>query len=130
MPRNPRVQPGVHRRGATSTQWESMEIVELDWLETFLAVIDQGGFTAASEHIHRSQSRVSAHIAGLERALGVQLIDRHRRPAALTDAGLVLSRHARAVLAELAAARSAIDTLRSVDEQSVLVLTTPWIGSA
>lgn len=104
--------------------------MELDWLETFLAVIDQGGFTAASEHIHRSQSRVSAHIAGLERALGVQLIDRHRRPAALTDAGLVLSRHARAVLAELAAARSAIDALRSVDEHTLVLLTTPWIGAA
>ena len=107
-----------------------MDTVELDWLETFLAVVDQGGFTAASEHIHRSQSRVSAHIAGLERALGVQLIDRHRRPAALTDAGVVLSRHARAVLAELATARSAIDALRAVDDQHVTLLTTPWIGSA
>src|SRR6476469_4331633 len=98
MPRNPRVEPGAAGRGAVSTERETMDTVELDWLETFLAVVDQGGFTAASEHIHRSQSRVSAHIAGLERALGVQLIDRHRRPAALTDAGVVLSRHARAVL--------------------------------
>ena len=55
--------------------------VELDWLETFLAVVDRGGFTAASAQVHRSQSRVSAHIAALERELGVQLIDRARRPA-------------------------------------------------
>ena len=45
--------------------------VELDWLETFLAVADRGRFTAASATVHRSQSRVSAHIAALERDLTI-----------------------------------------------------------
>ena len=49
-------------------------------MRTFLAVLDRGGFTAASEQVHRSQSRVSAHVAALERELGVTLIDRSRRP--------------------------------------------------
>ena len=63
-----------------------------DWLETFLAVVDRGVFTAASEQIHRSQSRVSAHIAALERQLGVRLLDRTRRPATPTPAGEVFAR--------------------------------------
>ena len=54
--------------------------MELDWLRTFLAVLDRGGFSAAAAQVHRSQSRVSAHIAALERELGVTLIDRSRRP--------------------------------------------------
>ena len=75
--------------------------VELDWLETFLAVVDRGGFAAASEAVHRSQSRVSAHIAALERDLGVRLIDRAHRPARLTAAGEVFARHAREKASQL-----------------------------
>ena len=76
--------------------------MELDWLETFLAVVDRGGFTAASTHVHRSQSRVSAHIAALERELGTRLIDRTRRPATLTAAGRIFAGHARDIIAEVA----------------------------
>ena len=104
--------------------------VELDWLETFLAVVDRGGFTAASEHVHRSQSRVSAHIAGLERELGVRLIDRTRRPATVTPAGQVLARHAREIVAGVGSARSAVGVLRAMDSESLSVLTTPCIGSS
>lgn len=104
--------------------------MELDWLETFLAVVDRGGFTAASEHVHRSQSRVSAHIAGLERELGVRLIDRTRRPATVTPAGQLLVRHAREIVAGVSSARSAVGALRAMDAESLSVLTTPCIGAA
>jgi DNA-binding transcriptional LysR family regulator len=104
--------------------------VELDWLETFLAVVDRGGFTAASAHVHRSQSRVSAHIAALERELGTQLVDRTRRPASLTPAGRIFAEHARDILAEVGSARSAIDLLRATNSESLAVLTTPCIGAA
>lgn len=104
--------------------------MELDWLETFLAVVDRGGFTAASAHVHRSQSRVSAHIAALERELGTQLIDRTRRPATLTAAGRIFAEHARDIIAEVGSARSAIDLLRATTSESLAVLTTPCIGSA
>src|SRR6476469_3869304 len=104
--------------------------VELDWLETFLAVVDRGGFTAASAHVHRSQSRVSAHIAALERELGTQLIDRARRPATLTPEGRIFVGHARDILLDVGSARSAIDVLRATDSESLAVLTTPCIGTA
>jgi len=104
--------------------------VELDWLETFLAVVDHGGFTAASAHVHRSQSRVSAHIAGLERELGAQLIDRSHRPATLTPAGRIFAGHARDILAGVGSARSAIDVLLAMDSGMLTVLTTPCIGAA
>ena len=104
--------------------------MELDWLETFLAVVDNGGFTAAAVQVHRSQSRVSAHIAALERDLGVRLIDRTHRPATLTPAGRLFAEHAREIIAELAAARATVGVLRSMDEESLAVLTTPSIGAA
>jgi DNA-binding transcriptional LysR family regulator len=103
--------------------------VELDWLETFLAVADTGGFTAAGELVHRSQSRVSAHIAALERDIGVRLIDRTRRPARLTAAGTVFARHARDIVAEVGAARSAVGPFRGQDEGSIALLTAPCLGA-
>jgi DNA-binding transcriptional LysR family regulator len=104
--------------------------VDLDWLETFLAVVDRGGFTAASEQIHRSQSRVSAHIAALERQLGVRLLDRTRRPATPTAAGEVFARHARDIVAGVGSARAAIAGLRGLDQRSLTLITTPCVGAA
>ena len=104
--------------------------MDLDWLETFLAVVDHGGFTAASEQVHRSQSRVSAHIAALERQLGVQLLDRTRRPAAPTAAGEVFAGHARDIVAGVGSARAAIAALRGLDRRSLTLITTPCVGAA
>ena len=104
--------------------------MDLDWLETFLAVVDRGGFTAASEQVHRSQSRVSAHIASLERQLGVRLLDRSRRPATPTAAGEVFARHAREIVAGVGSARAAIGALRGLDERSLTLVTTPCVGAA
>jgi DNA-binding transcriptional LysR family regulator len=104
--------------------------VDLDWLETFLAVVDRGGFTAAAEQVHRSQSRVSAHIAALERQLGVRLLDRTRRPATPTAAGDVFARHAREIVAGVGSARAAIAALRGLDQRSLTLVTTPCVGAA
>jgi DNA-binding transcriptional LysR family regulator len=104
--------------------------VDLDWLETFLAVVDRGGFTAASERVHRSQSRVSAHIASLERQLGVRLLDRTRRPATPTAAGEVFARHAREIVAGVGSARAAIGALRGMEQRSLTLITTPCVGAA
>lgn len=103
--------------------------VELDWLETFLAVVDRGGFTAASIQVHRSQSRVSAHIAALEREIGVRLIERGRRPAVVTEAGRVFAAHAREILADVRTARSAVAALRALSDQNIVVHTTSWLGA-
>ena len=99
-------------------------------MRTFLAVVDRGGFTAAAEQVHRSQSRVSAHIAALERELGVTLLERTRRPVQVTHAGEVLAEHAREILAAIGSARSAVGAARGLDEGRLTLLTTPCLGTA
>lgn len=85
------------------------------WLKSFLAVADCGGFGAATFALHLSQSRVSAHIAALEHALGVTLFDRRARPICTTEAGELFRGHALTALLELQrgveAARSTLDNL-------------------
>lgn len=100
-----------------------------DWLETFVAVADHGSFSRASKVIHRSQSRVSAHIAALERALDATLFDRRHRPVQLTDAGESLLPHARDILASMDQAVSAIDSLSGIRRGRVVVGAHPSISA-
>ena len=104
--------------------------VELDWLRTYLAVLDSGGSSAAAEQVHRSQSRLSAHIAALERTLGVTLIDRSRRPPRVTHAGEVFAGLARDILAAVGSARSAVGAVRGLDDGLLTLLTTPCLAAA
>lgn len=79
----------------------------LEWVASFVAVAEHGGFSAAAQASYRSQSRVSAHVARLERALGVRLFDRSAHPAVPTPEGRAVLPHARAMLAHLDAAHAA-----------------------
>ena len=84
-------------------------IEQTDWLETFVAVVDHGSFSAAALALHRAQSRVSTHVAALERTLGGSLVDRSHRPVRPTELGLAFLPHARAVLAALERGVEAVD---------------------
>lgn len=76
-------------------------ITHLDWLETFVAVAEHGTFVRAAAALHRSQSRVSTHVAALERSLGGPLLDRRHRPVRLTDLGEEFLPYARSALLAL-----------------------------
>jgi DNA-binding transcriptional LysR family regulator len=84
-------------------------MVELRQLECFLAVVDEGTFTAAAARLHVVQSAVSSTIKGLERSLGVTLFERARRPV-LTDAGRRLLPSARQMVELAAITREAVRT--------------------
>ncbi|WUV25188.1 LysR family transcriptional regulator [Kribbella sp. NBC_01484] len=73
----------------------------MDWIVSFVAVARHGGFSAAAKATFRSQSRISEHIAELEKALGVQLFDRTTHPARLTPEGRALVPHAEEILNRL-----------------------------
>jgi DNA-binding transcriptional LysR family regulator len=83
--------------------------VDLRQLAYFLAVVDNGGVTAAATALHIAQPSLSQAIRGLERELGVPLFERDGRRVALTGAGRALVEPARQVLRDLTAARTAVD---------------------
>lgn len=86
-----------------------MEMMELRQLECFLAVVDEGTFTAAAARLHVVQSAVSSTIKTLEHSLDVPLFNRARRPV-LTDAGRRLLPLARQMLELAATTREAVRT--------------------
>ncbi len=86
--------------------------LQLAWLESFLSVSEHGGFTRAARATHRTQPRISAHIAALERALGEDLLVRTARGATLTLAGELLLPRVRAMMRELRTGTDAVHGLR------------------
>jgi DNA-binding transcriptional LysR family regulator len=74
--------------------------MELRRVKHFLAVVDQGSFTAAAQKLGVSQQAVSKSINVLEDELGVRLFERDTRLVTLSRFGELLLSHARNIDAE------------------------------
>ena len=66
--------------------------MELNQLETFLAVAEERSFSRAAVRLHRTQPAVSQVIRKLEASVGETLFDRAARDGSLTAAGRVAAR--------------------------------------
>jgi DNA-binding transcriptional LysR family regulator len=82
--------------------------VEIEDLQTFVAVADAGGVSAAARRLGISKSIVSRRLLRIEAELGTQLLARTTRSAALTEAGSTFREHAARATAEIDAAKEAI----------------------
>jgi DNA-binding transcriptional LysR family regulator len=80
-------------------------------LKSFVTVVDQGGFTAASRRLGLSQPAVSRAIAALEKELGLPLLVRGRDGHSLTEAGSLALTHAREALRHLTLMRTEVAAL-------------------
>jgi len=70
----------------------------LEQLRALCAVVEKGGFRAASESLFRSQSAISIAIKNLEHDLGLSLFDRTEYRPTLTPEGQVLYGKAKSIL--------------------------------
>ncbi len=77
-------------------------------LQAFVAVVEAGSFTAASERLDSAKSAVSRRISALEERLGVQLLRRTTRVLNLTETGRGFYEHASRILADLEEAEAAV----------------------
>jgi DNA-binding transcriptional LysR family regulator len=82
--------------------------VEIEELRTFVEVADAGGVSSAALRLGVSKSIVSRRLFRLESELGVQLLARSTRGAALTEAGATFRDYAARVCAEIDVARETI----------------------
>jgi DNA-binding transcriptional LysR family regulator len=77
---------------------------DLQQLQAFVAVADQGSFRAAAERIHLSAPALSRRIERLEELLGARLFQRSTRAVRLTRVGQAFLERARAALDDLESA--------------------------
>lgn len=82
--------------------------MDIEDLRTFVEVADAGGVSPAARRLGVSKSIVSRRLGRLEAELGVLLLARSTRGAALTEAGLMFRDHAARACAEMDSARESI----------------------
>lgn len=72
--------------------------LDIPTLRSFVAVAETGGFTAAGEKLHRTQSAVTMKIQKLEELLGKKVFNRTSRSLTLTNEGEILLNYANRLL--------------------------------
>jgi DNA-binding transcriptional LysR family regulator len=83
-----------------------MDPISFDQIRVFLAIVDEGSFSAAAKALRRAQSAVSYAILHLEDQLGVKLFQRSNQRPVLTEPG-------RALLGEMRKVALDIDALKA-----------------
>ncbi len=89
--------------------------MDLNQLETFLAVAEERSFSRAAVRLHRTQPAVSQVIRKLEESVGEVLFDRAARDGSLTAADELLRDYALRLLALRREAASALGELKSLE---------------
>jgi LysR family transcriptional regulator, hydrogen peroxide-inducible genes activator len=100
-------------------------------LQYAVAVAEQLSFRRAADRCHVSQPSLSAQLAQLEQALGIQLFERSRRKVLVTPAGRDLIERARRLLVAaddlVAAGRRAGDPLAGTIRLGVIPTVAPYL---
>lgn len=87
-------------------------------LQTFLAVVEHGSFSAAARSLDRAQSAVSHAVAQLESNLEVVLFERSGRTPVLTAAGGALADEARRLVRQARELETSAETWRGQQSQA------------
>jgi DNA-binding transcriptional LysR family regulator len=83
-------------------------MLDLTDLRIFARIADAGSISGAARALGMPKSSVSRSLVRIEGAVGAMLVERSTRRLALTDAGLLLQRHARRILDDVGEAEDAV----------------------
>jgi len=83
-------------------------MLDLTDLRVFVRITDAGSISGAARALGMPKSSVSRSLARIEATVRATLVERSTRRLRLTDAGLLLQRHARRILDEVGEAEDAI----------------------
>jgi len=105
-------------------------VFDLKALKVFLTVAELASMTAAAKRLGLSQSAVSQAIRQLEESTGAVLIDRERRPLALTAAGAGLRQRGAALVAEAETLYKSVREQAGAEAQMLIPLApaVPWVA--
>ncbi len=104
-------------------------------LEAFVAVVDEGSFTAAANALGVSKSYMSKQVSALENRLGARLMNRTTRSLSLTAAGRGFYERCSQILEEIEEAERAVMQLQT-EPRGLLRMSVPlsfgtrWIAPA
>ena len=104
--------------------------MDLRSLRLYLAVLEHGSITKASENVHVAQPALGLHIRKLEEELGLSLLERHSRGIRATEAGALLAKHAEVILRYADQAKEEMTNYAKVPSGNVSIGLTPTAREA
>lgn len=96
-------------------------------LRMFISIIDEGGFHAAAEKLHKSQPAVSLAIKALENNVGQTLFEKHNH-AKPTEFGQAFYSHAKALIAHHDDIQNRLSQLSGDSDLSVRIAVLPSVA--
>lgn len=103
--------------------------MDIRYLNYFVEVAKQGGFTKAAESLNLTQPTLSKMIKNLEDELGVTLFDRSGKQISLTDTGAVALRQVQRILQSVEELYSLLDDVANLKTGNIRIGLPPIIGS-
>jgi DNA-binding transcriptional LysR family regulator len=100
-------------------------MIDAAGLRVMRAIAEEGSFTAAAAALGYTQPAISQMVRRLEQRTGTVLVERIGRNVRLTEAGLVLARHAGPVLAALDAAEEEVAAIAGLRSGRVRLMAFP-----
>lgn len=97
---------------------------KLQAMNTFVQIVDRGSLSSASEALDTSLSSVVRTLAGLEKSLGVRLLNRTTRRISLTEEGRHYLERCRRILAEVQDTEHALSA-KEQEPSGLLKVTAP-----
>ncbi|MFP6713005.1 MAG: LysR family transcriptional regulator [Rhodospirillales bacterium] len=94
-------------------------------IRQFLATVEHGNITAASNALHISQPALTKNIKKLEETLGVTLLERHSRGVVPTSYGEILVRRGKLVELEFEYAAAEIEAMKGGTKGTLRIGTSP-----
>jgi DNA-binding transcriptional LysR family regulator len=86
---------------------------DMAYMVTFARVVKAGSFAGAAKRLGMTSSVASKHVAKLEKALGVRLLNRSTRKLSLTEAGAAYYEHCARIVEEVDSAQTTIAQLQA-----------------
>ena len=91
-------------------------------LQAFVAVVEEGSFSAAARLLDKGQPAISSSISALEEQLSLQLFDRSQRLPVLTSGGQALLPEARRLLYQARRIHETAERWNETERASILSL--------
>jgi LysR family transcriptional regulator AphB len=104
------------------------KIKDLNDMMLFIALIDAGSFTLASERLNIPKANLSRKISKLEQRLGVTLLERTTRSQKVTEAGKLYLTHCRRIHQEIDLAEASIAQILGKVEGHLRISTSVGLG--
>ena len=103
--------------------------LDLHSIRIVRAIADEGTISGAARRLGYSQPAVSQHLRRVEQRFGVPLVVRSGRGVRLTEAGLIVAKHAVTITSALDAATGDLADLRGLSTGSVRIAAFPTASS-